>query len=91
MSIADTFVGRSVLGDKCLTYGTYTDSGAGTEDDINTKLHRCEMIILQPYGSAAATDAPAVNETLPVDGSAVTVITKASQAGIWIAIGDSFN
>jgi len=49
------------------------------------------MIILQPYGSSAATDAPAVNETLPVDGSAVTVITKASQSGIWIAIGDMFN
>jgi hypothetical protein len=39
MSITDTFVGRSILGDKALTYGTYTDSGAGTEDDINTKLH----------------------------------------------------
>lgn len=91
MSITSTFVGRSVLGDKALTYGTYTDSGTGTEDNIDTKLHRCEMIILQPYGSSAATDAPAVNETLPVDGSAVTVITKASQSGIWIAIGDMFN
>jgi len=91
MSITSTFVGRSVLGDKALTYGTYADSGAGTEDNIDTKLHRCEMIILQPYGSSAATDAPAVNETLPVDGSAVTVITKASQSGIWIAIGDMFN
>lgn len=91
MSITDTFVGRSVLGDKCLTYGTYTDSGAGTEDDINTKLHRCEMIVLQPYGAAAATDAPAVNETLPVAGSAVTVVTKASQSGMWIAIGDAFS
>ena len=91
MSITDTFVGRSILGDKALTYGTYTDAGEGTEDDINTKLHRCEMIILQPYGASAATDAPAVNETLPVDGSAVTVITAASQAGIWVALGDMFN
>jgi hypothetical protein len=91
MSITNALVGRSVLGDKCLTYGTYTDSGAGTEDNIDTKLHRCEMIILQAYGTSAATDAPAVNETLPVAGSAVTVITKASESGIWIAIGDSFN
>jgi len=91
MSITATLVGRSILGDKALTYGTYTDSGTGTEDDIDTKLHRCEMIILQPYGTSAATDAPAVNETLPVAGSAVTVITKASQSGIWIAIGDMFS
>lgn len=90
MSITSTFVGRSVIGNKALTWGTYLDSGAGTEDNIDTKLHSCEMFIIQPYGSAAATDAGAVNETLPVAGSAVAIIVVASQTGMWIAIGDMF-
>ena len=90
MSITSALVGRSVLGDKAMTYGTYTDSGAGTEDNINTKLHLCQMMVFVQYGSAAASDAPAVNETLPVAGSAVAVITKASESGMWIAIGDMF-
>ena len=90
MSITDTFVGRSVMGSECMTWGTYEDSSAGTEDDINTKLHICTRMILQPYGSAAGTDAPAINETFPLDGSAVTIITVASETGMWVAWGDSF-
>lgn len=90
MSITDTFVGRSVMGNECMTWGTYTDSGAATEDDINTKLHLCTRMFLQPYGSAVAASAAVVNETLPVDGSAVTIRTIASQSGVWMAWGDSF-
>ena len=90
MSIATALVGRSVLGDKAMTWGTYTDSSAGTADDVNTKLHLCELFFIIPYGATAITDAGAVDETLPVAGSAVTFIVKASQAGLWVAIGDAF-
>ncbi len=90
MSITSALVGRSIIGNKAMTWGTYTDSGAGTGDDVDTKLHICELFLIQPYGSAAPTDAAAVNETLPVAGSAVTIVVKASEAGIWIAIGDMF-
>lgn len=90
MSISSTFTDRAVIGNKCVTWGTYTDSGAGTADDINTKLHLCEMFIIQPKGSSVATNASVVNETLPVAGSAVTMRTDASQSGWWIAIGDAF-
>jgi len=90
MSITSALVGRSVLGDKAMTWGTYTDGSEGTEDNINTKLHLCELMFLIPYGAAAITDGGAVNETLPVAGSAVTIIVKGSQAGMWVAIGDAF-
>ena len=90
MSIADTFVGRSVIGNECMTWGTYTDSGAATEDDIDTKLHLCTRMILQPYGTTVATNASVINETFPVAGSAVTIRTDASQVGLWIAFGDAF-
>ncbi len=91
MSIASTFVGRSVQGNECMTWGTYTDSGAATEDNIDTKLHMCTRMLLQPYGSAVAASAAVINETFPVAGSAVTIRTIASQVGLWIAWGDMFN
>jgi hypothetical protein len=73
-----------------MTWGTYVDSGAGTEGNINTKLHLCTRFFIQPYGTTVATNAGVVNETLPVAGSAVTIRVDASQAGLWIAFGDAF-
>ena len=91
MADISTFVGRSVWGNECVTWGTYTDAGAGAGGDINTKLHRCNKIFIQPYGSAVATNASVVNETFPTAGSAVAMVCDASQTGLWLAIGDSFN
>lgn len=90
MADISTFVGRSVWGNECVTWGTYTDAGAGAGGDINTKLHRCNKIFFQPYGSSVATNATVVNETFPTDGSAVAMVCDASQTGLWIAMGDAF-
>jgi len=90
MSIASTFVGRSVMGNECMTWGTYTDSGAATEGNIDTKLHLCTRMFLQPHGATVSTNASVINETLPVAGSAVTIRCDASQTGMWYAWGDMF-
>lgn len=90
MADISTFVGRAVWGNECVTWGTYNDSAPAGGGDINTKLHRCTKIFIQPYGSSVATNATVVNETLPVDGSAVTIVCDNSQTGLWIAWGDSF-
>jgi hypothetical protein len=90
MSISSTFTGRSVWGNECVTFGTYTDSGAATEDNIDTKLHVCTRMFLQPTGAAVSASAPVINETFPVAGSAVTIRTVASETGQWTAFGDSF-
>lgn len=74
-----------------MTWGTYTDAGAGAGGDINTKLHRCTRIFIQPYGTVVATNASVVNETFPTDGSAVAMVCDASQTGLWMAFGDAFN
>ena len=87
MSIAATITGRSVLGDKRVTWGTYTDSSASTVDDINTGLRSVEVILLQPGGSTVSANAPSVNETLPTAGATVSIIADASQTGYWFAIG----
>ena len=89
MADISTFVGRSVAGSECMTWGTYTDAGAGAGGDINTRLRLCTKMVLQPYGTSVATNASVVNETFPVDGSAVTIVCDASQSGLWIAWGDS--
>lgn len=90
MSITATLLGRSVVGNECMTWGTYTDSGAATEGNVNTYLGVCSKMVLQPYGSSVAGNASVINETFPVAGSAVTIRTDASQAGLWIAWGDRF-
>jgi hypothetical protein len=90
MSITSTFVDRAVIGNEVCTWGTYTDSGAATEDNIDTKIHVVSRMFLQPTGASVSTNAPVINETFPVAGSAVTIRCDASQVGLWIAYGDSF-
>jgi hypothetical protein len=85
-----TLIGRSVWGNKAVTFGTYQDLNSDGGGDINTGLNQCEKILLQPFGGAVTGNASAINETLPVAGSAVTIVCDAAQTGTWFAIGDSF-
>lgn len=87
MAFSASKTGDSVWGNKRITYGTYTGGGT-TGGDINTGLHICEGIFLTPKGSSIVADAPTVNETLPVAGSAVTIIVTNNTDGYWWAIGD---
>ena len=75
------------VGDRQITTGTYVNTAGSIGGDIDTGLSECEYIQLQPTGAAVGANQPSVNETLPVDGSAVTVVTDADQDGIWIAYG----
>jgi hypothetical protein len=75
------------VGDKKMTFGTFTNAGGDTGGDINTGLKICDAIFLQTGGAAVNANDPSVNETLPCDGSAVTIVTTADQDGTWMAIG----
>ena len=90
MAFASALVGRDVWGSKCVTWGTFTNGGGETGGDIDTKLHMCEAIFLQYGKSAVIANAPVVNETLPIAGSAVTVVNDDGEDGTWLAIGDAF-
>jgi hypothetical protein len=76
-----------VMGNKRVAVGTFTQAGGDTGGDINTGLRSCEFIMLQPTGAAVSADECAVNETLPVAGSAVTIVTTAGTVGNWLAMG----
>ena len=78
-----------VWGSKRISFGTYTNGATDTGGDINTGLGSCELLFLQPSGATVIANAPVVNETLPIDGSAVTIVTTADEDGYWLAVGKS--
>lgn len=87
MAFASAVVEQGVMGDKKYSRGTYTNGSGETGGDIDTGLAVCEALMLQPGGSAAIATAPVVNETLPVAGSAVTVVNADNEDGNWFAFG----
>ena len=87
MAFESAITNRDIGGNTRRHSGTYTNSGGGTGGDINTGLVSCDFIILQPYDSSVESDSPVVNEALPVDGSAVTIVTIADEVGNWSAWG----
>ena len=85
MAFTSAVTEKSIMGNKRVHYGTWTTDTTG--GDINTGLKTCEFITLQTTGSAVSADQSAVNETLPVDGSAITIVCTSSADGNWMAIG----
>ncbi len=77
----------NIVGDRKITHGTYTNASGDTGGNIDTGLQVCEHIQLQPTGTAVIASNPVVNETLPIDGSAITIVTTDNEDGIWIAYG----
>ena len=87
MAFAYTKDGYTIIGNKRLVWGTYTNGSGDTGGDIDTSLSRVEMINLQHTGTAVSTGAPAINETLPMSSGVVTIVTDDNSDGIWFAIG----
>lgn len=87
MAFASAVTAYGVEGDMAVSRGTYTSSASGTGGDIDTGLAHCEHIKLTPKAAAVSASAPVVNETLPVAGNAVTIVTIADEVGYWKAMG----
>ncbi|MEW6295958.1 MAG: hypothetical protein AB1467_06785 [Candidatus Diapherotrites archaeon] len=87
MAFAYTVSGRSVYGNKRIAWGTFTNGLADTGGDIVTGLKIVEFISLQLKGIAVDANAPVVNETLPLSGGNVTIVTTADADGYWWAFG----
>ena len=87
-TFASSLKGRDIWGAWNVTWGTYVSAGGGTGGNIDTAQGNVNAVFLQEKGSAAITDMSVVDETFPdLDGSAVTIVTIANQAGTWVAIG----
>lgn len=87
MAFAYSITEQTYMGNKKVIIGTFTNGGADTGGDIETGLTQCDSIVLQQTGAAVVANAPVVNETFPVSGGAVTIVTDADADGIFIAYG----
>jgi len=86
MTLTSTITKQTVIGDRKLVIGTFTNDGAG--GDIETGLRVVEQIHIQHTGSTAVAETPSVHETLPLgDRTSPTIVTTNEKAGIWMAIG----
>jgi hypothetical protein len=87
MAFESAITGRTVFGNKRVHFGTFTNGASDAGGNINTGLRSCEAMLLQHGGAGAVASAPAVNETLPAAGSAITIVTTAGADGYWTAVG----
>ena len=87
MAFAYTRSGRSVMGNKRVAWGTYTNGGGDTGGDIDTGLTLVETMAFAGSGAAVNADLPSVNETLPFNGGAITIVCTDGADGYWFAIG----
>ncbi len=87
MAFAFTITEQSFEGNKKIVRGTFANTGGSTGGDINTGLTNCTDMDLQHTGSAVVASAPVVNETFPVAGGAMTIVTVADTSGRFEAKG----
>ena len=85
-ALTTEILARTIFGNKRVHIGKTTCSG--TSGEIDTGLRSVEAIVLTPAKASVVADAVTLNEDLPCDGSAVTVIYTSGTSYIyWIAIG----
>ena len=87
MAFVSTQQGSTVIGNKRMAWGTFTNGGGDSGGEVETGLETVEAFDLQSSGSAVVATAPVYNETLPLNGSSVTIVTAADEDGTWLAIG----
>jgi len=68
--------------------GTYTNTGGSTGGDVSTGLTNTYSFIPVAKGAAVTANAPAPNETFPLSGDTVTIVTAANEVGTFTAFGE---
>jgi hypothetical protein len=77
---------RGVFGAKKVVAGTWDSTGV-TGGDIATGLALCEHMVISHTGTAVNANAAVMNETFPVSGGAITLVTTSGDKGTFFAIG----
>ena len=86
MAFSSAITDKTVFGNKRRHIGTWSGAYVAT-GNIDTGLRSCETLNVFVKSSAVATNAPVVNEDLPVAGSAVTIVFDSTANGYWEATG----
>ena len=83
MTLTTTIDRRTVFGNLKIVIGHCANDSTG--GDVATGLNNVELFI--PVGLGAAAVEIGVNETFPLSGGDVTVVTENAIAFSWIAFG----
>jgi hypothetical protein len=76
-----------IVGVERVYTGTYTNTVASTGGNIVTPLTRVTDFTLKVDGATVDADFPSYDETLPLTGGTVTIVTTAVSTGRWTATG----
>ena len=87
MTFASTIIGKTTFGNKEASWGTFTNASGDTGGNINTGIMTVTRMELTIKGAAVVAANPSVNETMPCDGTAVTIVTGDDEDGYWYAEG----
>ena len=85
MTLTQTVDRRTIVGNMRMLIGHCTSDGTG--GDVTTGLREVETFFIQHQDSSVEGNAPVVNETLPLSGGDVTVVTDSGKSFTWMAIG----
>ena len=77
----------TVFGNKKCILGSYASESGSTGGDIDTGLTNCTDMFLQGVGAAVDVAEPNINETFPVAGGVMTIVTTADKVGRFMALG----
>lgn len=87
MAFTSTKQYSTVAGDRTWVVGTFANTAGSTGGEIETGLKDVDSIQLSHAGSAVVASAPVANETFPIQGGDVTIVTVADTSGTFLAIG----
>ena len=87
MVFTSTITSRESDGSLAKVVGTFTNTSGSTGGEVETGLKTVIGFQLQHTGSAVVASAPVANESFPLQGGDVTIVTVADTNGVWIAIG----
>jgi hypothetical protein len=87
VAFASAITDTGYIGNLRYAYGTYTNGVGDTGGDIDTGLDSVFFAALQPNAAATVAAQHVVNDTLPVAGNALTIVTGDGEDGYWFAIG----
>jgi len=87
MAFTSTIERKGRMGIHKFRIGTYTSTDSDEGGNIDTGMPVVYSMKLMPKTTAVLDDESTVYETMPCDGTAVTIVTTADETGYWFAIG----
>ena len=87
MAFTSTIDTKENAGSLSYRSGTFANTSGSTGGNIDTGLKTVVSMQLTHTAAAVVASAPVINETFPLAGSAITIVTVADTNGRWEAWG----